>query len=128
MVVFPFILIVQVVPNCAKHHKRIVFVRLYLLTYLFPGPRKVFLLLEKQDLGLHKMKFSIKDFFSKYGQICSFVRIWSHFSEEILNGKLHFLCSWNVRMPACNTSEIIAEEYASESPLKDIHNKGSILA
>ena len=31
------------------------------------------------------MKFSIKDFFNKYDQIT--------FTEEILNGKLHFLCS-----------------------------------
>ena len=31
------------------------------------------------------MKFSIKDFFSKCDQIT--------FTEEILNGKLHFLCS-----------------------------------
>ena len=32
-----------------------------------------------------KMKFSIKDFFRKSDQIT--------FTEEILNGKLHFLCS-----------------------------------
>ena len=32
-----------------------------------------------------KMKFSIKDFFSKCDQII--------FTEEILNQKLHFLCS-----------------------------------
>ena len=32
-----------------------------------------------------KMKFSIKDFFSKCDQI--------QFTKEILNGKLHFLCS-----------------------------------
>ena len=31
------------------------------------------------------MKFSINDFFNKYDQIT--------FTEEILNGKLHFLCS-----------------------------------
>ena len=35
-----------------------------------------------------KMKFSIKDFFKKFDQIRSFT-----FTEEILNGKLHFLCS-----------------------------------
>ena len=35
------------------------------------------------SISLHKkMKFSVKDFFSK----CTF-------TEEILNGKLHFLCS-----------------------------------
>ena len=48
------------------------------------------------------MKFSINDFFSKCDQIRSVLRIWSHslknadlvtFTQEILNGKLHFLCS-----------------------------------
>ena len=40
------------------------------------------------------MKFSIKDFFNKYDQIRSFLRIWSHASTEVIfNGKLHFLCS-----------------------------------
>ena len=33
-----------------------------------------------------KMKFSIKDFFSKCDQIRAF-------TEKIFNGKLHFLCS-----------------------------------
>ena len=36
------------------------------------------------------MKFSIKDFFSNLDQIC---RSLVAFTEEILNGKLHFLCS-----------------------------------
>ena len=42
-----------------------------------------------------KVKFSMKDFFSKCDQIRGFLWIWSHlFTEEILNGKkLHFLCS-----------------------------------
>ena len=42
-----------------------------------------------------KMKFSIKDFFSKCDQIRSFLET-AHlviFTEEILNEKLHFLCS-----------------------------------
>ena len=38
------------------------------------------------------MKFSIKDFFSKCDQIRSFLRI-GQFAEDILNGKLYFLCS-----------------------------------
>ena len=33
---------------------------------------------------IKKMKFSIKDFFSKYDQICSFLRIWSHLLEKSL--------------------------------------------
>ena len=40
-----------------------------------------------------KNKFSIKDFFSKCDQILRKLRIWSHFTEEILHGKLHFLCN-----------------------------------
>ena len=40
-----------------------------------------------------KMKFSMKDFFSKCDQIRSFLRIWSHLLKKILNGKLHFLYS-----------------------------------
>ena len=35
------------------------------------------------------MKISIKDFFCKFDQIRSFLQ----FTKEILNGKLHFLCS-----------------------------------
>ena len=37
-----------------------------------------------------KMKFSFKDFFSKCAQ---FLADLLTFTEEILNGKLHFLCS-----------------------------------
>ena len=39
------------------------------------------------------MKFAIKDFFSKCDQICTVDLVT--FTEEILNGKLHFLCSQN---------------------------------
>ena len=38
------------------------------------------------------MKFSIKDFFSKRDQI-RFTADLVTFTEEILNGKLHFSCS-----------------------------------
>ena len=40
----------------------------------------------------HKMKFSIQDFFSNWDQIRCFLDLVT-FTEEILNGKLHFLCS-----------------------------------
>ena len=40
-----------------------------------------------------KMKFSMKDFFSKCDQIRSADLVT--FTEEILHGKLHFLCSVN---------------------------------
>ena len=39
-----------------------------------------------------KMKVSIEDFFSKSDQIRRKLWVWSHFTEEILNAKLHFLC------------------------------------
>ena len=37
-----------------------------------------------------KMKFFIKDFFSKCDQICSFLRIWSHLLKKSLIEKLIF--------------------------------------
>ena len=40
-----------------------------------------------------KMKFSIKDFFSKCEQTMQFPLDLVTFAEEILYGKLHFLCS-----------------------------------
>ena len=43
-----------------------------------------------------KMKFFMKDFFSKYYQIRSFLRNLVTFTEEILNGKLPFSLSEQV--------------------------------
>ena len=40
-----------------------------------------------------EMKFSIKDFFSKCDQMRKFPADLVTFTEEILNRKLHFLCS-----------------------------------
>ena len=40
-----------------------------------------------------KMKFSIKDFFSKCDQIRKNTADLITFTEEIVNGELHFLCS-----------------------------------
>ena len=46
-----------------------------------------------KDFSLHKkMKFSIKDFFSKYDQIRRKLDLVT-FTEEILDGKLHILCA-----------------------------------
>ena len=39
------------------------------------------------------MKFFIKDFFSKFYQTRSFPADLVTFTEQMLNGKLHFLCS-----------------------------------
>ena len=38
----------------------------------------------KKYLTAQKIKFSIKDFFSKCDQICSFLRIWSHLLKKSL--------------------------------------------
>ena len=51
-----------------------------------------------------KMKFSIKDVFSK-----QFPGDLVKFTEEILNGKLHFLCSDNIlvlKVPQSNFSPL----------------------
>ena len=41
--------------------------------------------LDRSKVTLHKkMKFSIKDFFSKYDQIRSYLRIWSHLLKKSL--------------------------------------------
>ena len=48
------------------------------------------------NITAQKMKFSIKDFFSKCDQnLVTFTEDLVTFTEEILNGKLHFLCSDN---------------------------------
>ena len=43
-----------------------------------------------------KMKFSIKDFFSKCVNVTKSAADLVTFTEEILNRKLHFLCSVNL--------------------------------
>ena len=45
------------------------------------------------EFAAQKMKFSVKEFLSKLGQIRKFLVDLVTFTEEILNGKLHFLCS-----------------------------------
>ena len=42
------------------------------------------------DLHCTEKKFFIKDFFSKYDRICSFLRIWSHFLKKSLMENLIF--------------------------------------
>ena len=39
------------------------------------------------------MKFSIKDFFSKRDKIRSLLQVLVTFTEEIVDGKLHFFCT-----------------------------------
>ena len=49
----------------------------------------------KVKISAQKMKFSIKDLFSKCDQIRRKQQIWSHLLKKSLKGKLHFLCSGN---------------------------------
>ena len=67
---------------------------LFLLTlpYLLENARFIYLCL-LHCFTAQKMKFFIKDFFSKCDQIRKKLRIWSHLLMKIHNGKLHFLCS-----------------------------------
>ena len=50
------------------------------------------LIFRERKITAQKMKFSIKDFFSKCDQMRSPEDLVT-FTKEILNGKLHFLCS-----------------------------------
>ena len=45
------------------------------------------------DCTAQKMKFSIKDFFSKCDQICRKLRMWSHLLEKSLMGNFIFCTS-----------------------------------
>ena len=49
--------------------------------------------MKRYSVTAQKMKFSIKDFFSKCDQIRMETVDLVKFTEEILNGKLRFLCS-----------------------------------
>ena len=42
------------------------------------------------------MKFSIKDFLSKFAQIRSFLRIWSQLLKKSLRGKTSFFAQWDI--------------------------------
>ena len=52
---------------------------------LYPEEDNLFVRVQTKTNTVQKMKFSIKKFFSNWG--------FRHISEEILNEKLHFLCS-----------------------------------
>ena len=47
------------------------------------------------QITTQKMKFSIKDFFSKWGQINSSLRIWSYLLKKFLMEKF-ILCAMNI--------------------------------
>ena len=50
-----------------------------------------------------KMKFSIKDFFSKRDQICSFLRIWSHLLKiSLMENFIFCVVYWRRRLRDIN--------------------------
>ena len=58
-----------------------------------------------RGITAQKMKFSIRDFFSKYYQIHSFSSAIFIFAEEISHGKFQFLCGiykWNMGLKCIN--------------------------
>ena len=55
---------------------------------------------------VQKMKFCLKDFFSKCDQICSFQRIWSHLLNKSLIENFIF-CAVFVNYPNFQFSSII---------------------
>ena len=57
-----------------------------------------------------KMKFSIKDYFSKWDQIRSLLRIWSHLLKKSLMENFIFLCSAGAELkPVQITIQYFAE-------------------
>ena len=54
-----------------------------------------------------KMKFSIKDFFSKCDEICSFRRIWSHLLKKSLMENFMFCAVWEQhKQPFCGEKNV----------------------
>ena len=67
-----------------------------------------------------KLKFSIKDFFSKCDQILSFLWIWPHSLNgnllNLLNGKLHFLCCDFFKTFTTNDRKVILNRWTLSAP------------
>ena len=66
-----------------------------------------------------KMRFSIKDFFSKCDQICSFLRIWSHLLKKSLMENFIF-CAVSF-LWFCSNSTLSAPNYFSSSSTHTEH-------
>ena len=61
------------------------------------------------------MKFSIKNFFSKYEQISSILLIFSYVgTKEILSGKSHLLCSKVYEVAASSLWQVVLHDDAIE--------------
>ena len=60
---------------------------------LMNGAQKWFAYVREESVLHKKMKFSIKDFFSKCDQIPRKLQIWSHLLKKFLMENFIFLCS-----------------------------------
>ena len=70
--------------TAVRVYKKLRGLRLQIL-YFITRDVKHFIQNELTKISLHKkMKFSIKDFFSKCDQIRSFMRVWSHLIKKSL--------------------------------------------
>ena len=96
------------------------------LTSRFTGPIyskkkkkwKLHLYIQKNNAA-QKMKFSIKDIFSKYDQNCSFLLILVTFTEEILNGNFIF-CAMRIKFKGALSG--LGQSLSTETPLKLMKN------
>ena len=80
----------------------------------------------RQTFTAQKMKFSIKDFFRKCDQICSFLRIWAHLLKKSLLENFVFCAvfeifyakglrqCWNSRISRINIWRIFSQFRSSE--------------
>ena len=78
-------------PNKEKDRKKITsyFEDLYDLLHIIGATEGKYIAMKRPNISLlnraltaQKMKFSINDFFSKYDQISSLLRIWSHLLKK----------------------------------------------
>ena len=78
---------------------------IYLLTSFY----QVLMILTAQ-----KMKFAIKDFFSKCDQICSFMRIWSHLLKKSLMDKFIVCAVQCFSSASCFVKQFLSSLYFFE--------------
>ena len=68
-----------------------------------------------QSNTAQKMKFSIKDFFNKCDQICSFLRIWSNLlKKSLMENLISFAVQSNQNSPTTNQMPILKPRWIME--------------
>ena len=102
-----------------NEHKKIFLTRTFVVDPV--GWRQTNIFLSLALFTAQKMKFSIEDYFSKSDQIGSFLWIWLHLLPEILNGKLHFLCSdcKILTHPNGNLNEVFSQVEPRETVVRE---------